>query len=170
LLFVVACVCSLYRMQLYVFVCFSLVILNAWASNPLVAWHKLTYLVLTCRKTPINQSINQFIGPKKSYNMWKLYQHIILLMNAGLRCSLQKVFKCTKINQNQRFKFVNLKSLSGVDESPGPYWGRGLDRLFLRLHSAQHFVPPRLCGSRFFASLNLSSWLRPWFSHPTVTI
>jgi len=27
---------------------------------PLVDWHKLTYLVLTCRKTPINQSINQF--------------------------------------------------------------------------------------------------------------
>jgi len=26
---------------------------------PLVDWHKLTYLVLTCRKTPINQSINQ---------------------------------------------------------------------------------------------------------------
>jgi len=28
---------------------------------PLVDWHKLTYLVLTCRKTPINQSINQSI-------------------------------------------------------------------------------------------------------------
>jgi len=28
---------------------------------PLVVWHKLTYLVLTCRKTPINQSINQSI-------------------------------------------------------------------------------------------------------------
>jgi len=25
---------------------------------PLVDWHKLTYLVLTCRKTPINQPIN----------------------------------------------------------------------------------------------------------------
>jgi len=29
---------------------------------PLVDWHKLTYLLLTCRKTPINQSINQSIG------------------------------------------------------------------------------------------------------------
>jgi len=26
---------------------------------PLVDWHKLAYLVLTCHKTPINQSINQ---------------------------------------------------------------------------------------------------------------
>jgi len=29
---------------------------------PLAEWHKLTYLVLTCRKTPINQSINQSIN------------------------------------------------------------------------------------------------------------
>jgi len=28
---------------------------KAWASNPLVDGHKFTYLVLTCRKTPINQ-------------------------------------------------------------------------------------------------------------------
>jgi len=27
--------------------------------SPLVDWHKLTYLVLFCRKTPINQSITQ---------------------------------------------------------------------------------------------------------------
>jgi len=57
-LFVVARVCSLYRMQLYVFVCFSLAILKRLSQkSPLVDWHKLTYLVLTCRKTPINQSI-----------------------------------------------------------------------------------------------------------------
>jgi len=30
---------------------------NARAVIPLVDWHKLTYLVLTCHKTPINQSI-----------------------------------------------------------------------------------------------------------------
>jgi len=29
----------------------------------MVDWHKLTYLVLTCRKTPINQSINQSTPP-----------------------------------------------------------------------------------------------------------
>jgi len=31
-----------------------------WLSStpkPVIPWHKLTYLVLTCRKTPINQSI-----------------------------------------------------------------------------------------------------------------
>jgi len=56
LLFVVACVCSLYRMQLYVLYVPRWLSSNAWASNP--PWHKLTYLVLTCRKTPINQSIS----------------------------------------------------------------------------------------------------------------
>jgi len=41
-------------------VCFCMFLVGypqRWASNPpLVDWHKLTYLVLTCRKTPINQS------------------------------------------------------------------------------------------------------------------
>jgi len=43
---------------------------KAWASNPPGRWHKLTYLVLTCRKTPINQSINPDIilgGRQRDY-------------------------------------------------------------------------------------------------------
>jgi len=52
-------------MQLYIFVCYSLAILKRLLSkrllSPLVDGHKLTYLVLTCRKTLINQSINQSI-------------------------------------------------------------------------------------------------------------
>jgi len=35
--------------------------INNISKHNLVDWHKLTYLVLTCRKTPINQSINQNI-------------------------------------------------------------------------------------------------------------
>jgi len=34
---------------------------------PLVDWHKLTYLVLTCRKTPINQSIWKYVAIAPSF-------------------------------------------------------------------------------------------------------
>jgi len=46
-------------MQLYVF-CMFLVGYPQTPEPiiPLVDWHKLTYFVLTCRKTPINQSMN----------------------------------------------------------------------------------------------------------------
>jgi len=81
-LFVVACVCSLYRMQLYVFVCSWLAILKRQSQqSPLVDWHKLTYLVLTCRKTPINQS--KFFVFTMCFEGWDQIQTIDSLMRKG---------------------------------------------------------------------------------------
>jgi len=54
---------------------------NAWASNPpLVDWEKLTYLVLTCHKTPINQSINQSVNQSVSQSVRSdvIFSHLAL--------------------------------------------------------------------------------------------
>jgi len=82
-------------------------------------------------------------------------------MNARLQCSLQKVFKCTK---SQRFEFVNLNILSGVDGEPGPSLGRRGQPPPQTLGTSYPFRG-RLgnpCGGIFFATLKLSTWLRPW--------
>jgi len=47
--------------------------------TPGIDWHKLTYLVLTCRKTPINQSINQSINQLTGRLLWA--------RNSALLCS-----------------------------------------------------------------------------------
>jgi len=67
----------------------------------------------------------------------------------------------------QRFEFVYLNVLSGVDESPGPHCGRGPSCPLLPPQPARPFVPHFLGRIRILvaadllASLNLSSWLRP---------
>jgi len=57
-------------------------------SDNLVDWHKLTFLVLTCRKTPINQSINQSINITLAYpsgtDFYKILKHIIVILDDEL--------------------------------------------------------------------------------------
>jgi len=66
-------------MSLYVFVCSSLAILKCLSQlSPRVDWHKLTYLVLTCRKT----SIKHFIMVAMTFNVVCMWY----------RCDFSRVF------------------------------------------------------------------------------
>jgi len=116
---------SAYGFAVLIWISFSWCILVSTCKDIPPNTYKLTYLVLTCRKTPINQSINQ---PKlygfssvstspESYRPRIPYFHIIrdvtartIYLNVNLRgeCWRQNVFNIYDANVERSFMICGL--------------------------------------------------------------
>jgi len=71
---------------------------------PLVDWHKLTYFVLTCRKTPINQSIN---WPRKDERLVGLSKCMLITYSRLLRVEKVSTPGFEHVTYRSRNRHVN---------------------------------------------------------------
>jgi len=85
-------------------------------SEPVIAlvdWHKLTYHVLTCRKTPITPKLrtlqNKYMCMHSTSRTLRKYQHSELLKNVTNKTNRTSVF-LTEQEQKLSFQVQNMKA------------------------------------------------------------